>query len=89
MPEIAVLMPVHNAGCFVATAVASLQRQSFRDFVLFACDDGSTGYFAGDGAERHPDQVVAESSQSGGDRYVEPFMEGGGAGFPILRPHGR
>ena len=44
MPEIAVLMPVHNAGCFVATAVASLQRQSFRDFVLFACDDGSADH---------------------------------------------
>ena len=42
MPEIAVLMPVHNAGRFVAAAVASVLRQSFRDFVLFACDDGSS-----------------------------------------------
>lgn len=41
MPEIAVLMPVHNAGRFVREAVASLQRQTFQDFVLFACDDGS------------------------------------------------
>ncbi len=42
MPEMAVLMPVHNAGRFLAEAVASLQRQSFQDFILFACDDGST-----------------------------------------------
>jgi len=36
-----VVMPVHNAGRFVAEAVASVLAQTFRDFTLLVCDDGS------------------------------------------------
>ncbi len=42
MPSISVLMPVRDAGPYLAASVASLRRQSFRDFEIVAVDDGST-----------------------------------------------
>jgi glycosyltransferase involved in cell wall biosynthesis len=42
IPAISVLLPVHNAGHFLETAVRSLLDQSFRDFEIIAIDDGST-----------------------------------------------
>jgi glycosyltransferase involved in cell wall biosynthesis len=41
-PLVSVVMPVFNGERFVAEAVASLQRQSLRDFELLVVDDGST-----------------------------------------------
>lgn len=42
MPEVSVLMPVHNAGLFVEGAVRSVLQQTFADFELVVMDDGCT-----------------------------------------------
>ena len=41
MARIAVLMPVYNAGKFLRETLDSVVQQSFSDFVLIACNDGS------------------------------------------------
>lgn len=41
-PRISVLMPVYNAGPFLEAAISSILNQSFRNFELLICDDGST-----------------------------------------------
>lgn len=41
-PTISVLLPVHNAGAFLAPALASLEGQTCREFEVVAVDDGST-----------------------------------------------
>lgn len=41
MPALSVLLPVRNAGAYLAPALASLWRQTFRDFEVVAVDDGS------------------------------------------------
>ena len=41
-PAISVLMPVYNAGRFLAPAVESVLAQTFSDFELIAVDDGSS-----------------------------------------------
>ncbi len=41
MPELSVLLPVHNAAPFLDDAVASVLDQSFADFELLIQDDGS------------------------------------------------
>jgi len=42
MPAFSVLLPVHNAGPWLDTSLASLWRQSCSDFEVIAIDDGST-----------------------------------------------
>ncbi len=42
MPAISVLLPVRDAAPWLAASLASLWRQSFRDFEVIAVDDGST-----------------------------------------------
>ena len=42
MPTISVLMPAYNAEHYIAEAIASVLRQSYRDFELLVLDDGST-----------------------------------------------
>jgi glycosyltransferase involved in cell wall biosynthesis len=41
VPTISVLLPVRNAGAYLAPALASLWRQTIRDFEVIAVDDGS------------------------------------------------
>jgi glycosyltransferase involved in cell wall biosynthesis len=41
-PAISVLMPVHNAGCFLAPAIESVLAQTFSDFELIVVVDGAT-----------------------------------------------
>ncbi|RYY67587.1 MAG: glycosyltransferase [Chitinophagaceae bacterium] len=41
-PKISVLLPVYNAGPFLAEALESVLQQSFGDFELLVLDDGST-----------------------------------------------
>lgn len=41
-PVISVVLPVYNAGRYLAQAVESVLAQTFRDFELIAVDDGST-----------------------------------------------
>ena len=42
VPAISVLLPVRNAGPYLAAALASMWRQTFRDFEVIAVDDGSS-----------------------------------------------
>ncbi len=42
MPAISVLLPVHDAGPYLAASLASLWRQTFPDFEVVAVDDGSS-----------------------------------------------
>lgn len=42
MPRVSVLLPVRNAAPWLAASLASLGRQSERDFEIVAVDDGST-----------------------------------------------
>ena len=41
-PTVAVVIPVYNAEGTVLEAIDSVVRQSFRDIVIIAVDDGST-----------------------------------------------
>ncbi|GAB4180001.1 MAG: hypothetical protein Fur0032_20830 [Terrimicrobiaceae bacterium] len=42
IPAISVLMPCYNAGPFLAASIASIVRQSFRDWEMLIVDDAST-----------------------------------------------
>lgn len=42
MPKITVLMPAYNAGKYIREAIASVLRQTYRDFELLIVNDGST-----------------------------------------------
>jgi len=42
MPQISVILPVHNAGSFLSSAIDSVLKQTFRDFELLLIDDGSS-----------------------------------------------
>jgi len=51
VPTISVLLPVRDAGAWLAPSLASLRRQTFADFEVIAIDDGSTDG-SGDALER-------------------------------------
>lgn len=42
MPEISVIMPVYNAGKFLAAAIESVLKQNYTDFEFIILDDAST-----------------------------------------------
>lgn len=41
MPEVSVIMPAYNCGPFIEKAISSILNQTFTDFELIVCDDGS------------------------------------------------
>ncbi|HKQ58224.1 MAG TPA: glycosyltransferase, partial [Candidatus Eisenbacteria bacterium] len=41
MPAVSILLPVRDAAPWLASSLASLWRQSFRDFEVVAVNDGS------------------------------------------------
>jgi glycosyltransferase involved in cell wall biosynthesis len=42
MPRVTVVIPTHNRASLVLEAIGSVLRQSYRDFEVIVCDDGST-----------------------------------------------
>ncbi len=60
MPEISVLMPIRNCADTLPEAIDSILRQSFPDWELILCDDGSTDNtraVASSYAERFPEKL--------------------------------
>lgn len=43
-PAVSVLLPTYNQAAFLPDALAGLDAQTFDDFELIACDDGSTDH---------------------------------------------
>jgi len=68
VPTLSVLMPVRDARPYLARALASLRRQTFRDFEVVAVDDGSTdgsGEWLERAARREPRLRVLHTTPSG------------------------
>ena len=42
MPKVSIVTPCHNAGAYLAELIASVQRQTLRDWEQIIVDDGST-----------------------------------------------
>ena len=59
MPKISVLMPLYNRRHYVEDAIGSVLIQTFRDFELIVCDDGSTDGSAEFVAERYASEIAA------------------------------
>lgn len=76
-PRVSVIMPLYNRERYVAAAVRSVLAQSFRDFELLICDDGST-----DGS------LAAAREAAGTDPRVRIFaMEHAGLARTLQRAH--
>lgn len=41
-PKISVCIPVHNSQCWIAEALDSIEKQTFKDWEIVCVDDGST-----------------------------------------------
>lgn len=58
MPQISVILPVHNCRRYLAAAITSISAQTHRDFEFIIVDDGST-----DGSAAVIDQSAAADSR--------------------------
>lgn len=61
-PQITVLMPVHNGGKYLSTAIESVLVQTFREMELLVVDDGST--------DETPDTLAAYAGRDGRIRVI-------------------
>jgi teichuronic acid biosynthesis glycosyltransferase TuaG len=73
-PRVSVVMPVYNAARFLASALASVQAQSFTDWELIAVDDGST-----DPSGRILADLAAQEPR------LRPLSTGGNQGAGVAR----
>ena len=74
-PFISVIMPVHNGGKYLRSAVTSILQQSHRDFELIIVDDHSTDNAISE-LQVHDERVKLLSANKGG---VVPAMNHGTA----------
>ena len=61
MPKISVIMGIYNCASTLPEAIGCILAQSFPDWELILCDDGSTDstlQVAKDYAEDHPDKII-------------------------------
>src|SRR6185503_19685560 len=68
MPAISILLPVRDAAPWLAASLASLWRQSFRDFEVVAVNDGSrdaSGAMLERAARREPRLRVVHTAACG------------------------
>ena len=59
-PRVSVVTPVHNAAPYIDETIGSVLAQTWSDFELLLCDDGSTDGstdLAQEWATRHPDRI--------------------------------
>lgn len=88
MPRLSVLLPVRNARPWLDASLASLGRQTFRDFEIVAVDDGSTD---GSGerlewhAAREPRLRVLRTAHAGLPRALQRALEASRA--PLIARH--
>ncbi|HLP85442.1 MAG TPA: glycosyltransferase [Phycisphaerales bacterium] len=76
-PRVSVIMPVYNRERFVAAAIKSVLAQTYREFELLVCDDGST-----DGS------LAAAREAAGSDPRVRVLaMEHAGLAQTLKRAH--
>ena len=64
MPQVSVLIPVHNAGPYLREALDSVRAQEFADFEAICVDDGST--------DRSPAILSEFEAKDGRFRVVRP-----------------
>lgn len=41
-PKVSVLVPVYNVETYIEKCIESIRNQTFKDYELILCDDGST-----------------------------------------------
>jgi glycosyltransferase involved in cell wall biosynthesis len=76
-PLVSVLMSNYNYGEFVGEAIESVLRQTYKNFELIVCDDGSTDN----------SRVVVERYQSRDARIKLLLQDNGGQGAAIYRAY--
>jgi len=74
VPTLSVLLPVRNAASWLGASLASLARQTMRDFEIVAVDDGSTdgtGEALERAARREPRLIVVHTPARGLPQALE------------------
>src|SRR5437870_4988158 len=88
MPALSVLMPVRDAAPWIRSSLASLSRQTFRDFEVIAVDDGSTdgsGDWLERASEREPRLRVLHTPRRGLPAALETALAHARA--PLIARH--
>jgi glycosyltransferase involved in cell wall biosynthesis len=76
-PLVSVLMPNYNYGEFIGEAIESVLRQTYSNFELIVCDDGSSDN----------SRVVVEAYQARDPRIKLLLQDNGGQGAAIYRAY--
>lgn len=72
--KVVVIMPVYNAGRFLRECLDSVLVQTFRDFILIVCDDGS-----------RDDSLSILEEYAAGDSRMRILKNGENRGIPFTR----
>jgi glycosyltransferase involved in cell wall biosynthesis len=65
-PRFSVIMPLYNHEAFVGEAITSVLSQTFSDFELVICDDGSQDGSLEVASKYRDDRIIIVSKQNGG-----------------------